>query len=172
MVFVLELLGLGYFILVPYLGDLSGKEPVSIMEGNEVAQLARRLAVGEAEPRLPFHEHNSLVQLPRFDTVHHLGVGVGVEAGHHLAVTVPVEVLELASGLARVVDRAAAREHEAERAGLDARRHAGEHRALVPVAPHVGDNRLVEAPERVVPGELAARPRERRIAPLSSFFAW
>ena len=39
------------------------------------------------------------------------------------------------------------------------------HRALVPVAPHVGDDSiLVEAPERVVPGELAARPRERRVA--------
>lgn len=66
--------------------------------------------------------------------------------------------------LARVVDRAAAREHEAERAGLGARRHAGEHRALVPVAPHVGDDRLVEAAEGVVPRELAARPRERRVA--------
>ena len=62
-----------------------------------------------------------------------------------------MEVLELAGGLARVVDRAAAREHEAERAGLEARRRAGEHRALVPVAPHVGDDRLVQAPERVIP---------------------
>ena len=40
----------------------------------------------------------------------------------------------------------------------------GEHRALVPVAPHVGDDRLVEAAEGVVPRELAARPRERRVA--------
>ena len=101
-----------------------------------------------------------------------LDCSVVLEAGDRLAVAVPVEVLELASGLARVVDRAAAREHEAERARLGARGDPRESRALVPVAPHVGDNRLVEAPERVVPGELAARPRERRIAPLSSFFAW
>lgn len=99
-------------------------------------------------------------------------VGVALEAGDHLAVASAVEVPPLAGGLARVVDRAAAREHEAERAGLGARRHAGEHRALVPVTPHIGDDRLVEAAEGVVPGELAARPRERRIAPLSSFFAW
>lgn len=101
-----------------------------------------------------------------------LDCSVVLEAGHHLAVSSAVEVPPLASCLARVVDRAAARQHQAERAGLDARRDAGEHRALVPVAPHVGDNRLVEAPERVVPDELAARPRKRRIAPLSSFFAW
>lgn len=166
MVFVLELLGLGYFILEPYLGDLSGKEPVSIVEGNEVAQLARRLAVSEAEPRLSFHEHNSLVQVLRANALDQLGVGVTLEAGNHLAVASPVEVPPLAGGLARVVDRAAAREHEAERAGLGARRHAGEHRALVPVAPHVGDDRLVQAPERFVPGELAASPS------FASLFAW
>lgn len=101
-----------------------------------------------------------------------LDCSVDLEAGDHLAVAPAVEVPPLAGRLARVVDRAAAREHEAERAGLGARRHAGEHRALVPVAPHVCDDRLVEAAEGVVPRELAARPRERRIAPLSSFFAW
>ena len=95
-----------------------------------------------------------------------LDCSVALEAGDHLAVASPVGVPPLASRLARVVDRAAAREHEAERAGLGARRHAGEHRALVPVAPHVGDNRLVEAAEGVVPGELAARPRERGVAAL------
>lgn len=34
-----------------------------------------------------------------------LDCSVDLEAGDHLAVAVPVEVLELASGLARVVDR-------------------------------------------------------------------
>lgn len=101
-----------------------------------------------------------------------LDCSVVLEAGHHLAVASAVEVPPLACRLARVVDRAAAREHEAERACFEARRHAGEHRALVPVTPHVGDDRLVEAAEGVVPDELAARPRGRRIAPLSSFFAW
>lgn len=101
-----------------------------------------------------------------------LDCSVALEAGDHLAVASAVEVPPLACRLVRVVNRAAAREHETERAGLGARRRAGEHRALVPVAPHVGDNRLVEAAKGVVPGELAARPRERRIAPLSSFFAW
>ena len=93
-----------------------------------------------------------------------LDCSVDLEAGDHLAVAPAVEVPPLAGRLARVVDRAAAREHEAERAGLGARRHAGEHHAHAPVAPHVGDDRLVEAPERVVPRELAARPRERRVA--------
>ena len=101
-----------------------------------------------------------------------LDCSVALEAGDHFAVAIPVKALEISCRLARVVDRAAAREHEAERAGLGARRHAGEHRALVPVAPHVGDDRLVEAVEGVVPGELAASPRERRIALSSSFFAW
>ena len=54
--------------------------------------------------------------------------------------------------------------HEAERAGFEARRHAGGPRALVPVAPHIGDDSLVEAAEGVVPGVLPARPRERRVA--------
>ena len=105
-----------------------------------------------------------LVKLTRLDALHQLGVGVALEAGDHLAVAVPVEVLELACRLARVVDRAAAREHEAERARLGARGNSRERRALVPVAPHVGDDRLVEAAEGVVPRELAARPRERRVA--------
>ena len=38
--------------------------------------------------------------------------------------------------------------------------------AAVLVAAHVGDDRLVQAAERVVPGILAARPRERRVAAL------
>ena len=63
-----------------------------------------------------------------------------------------------------MIDRASARQHQAERAGLEARRDAGEHRALVPVAPHVGDDRLVEASEQVISGVLAADPRERRVS--------
>lgn len=43
-------------------------------------------------------------------------------AGSHLAVASAVEVLPLARGLPRVVDRAAARQHQAERARLEARR--------------------------------------------------
>ena len=105
-----------------------------------------------------------LVQLLRLDPLHQLGFWVALEAGDHLAVASAVEVSPLASRLARVVDRAAAREHEAERAGLGARGDSRERRALVPVAPHVGDDRLVEAAEGVVPRELAARPRERRVA--------
>lgn len=97
-----------------------------------------------------------------------LDCSVVLEAGHHLAVSSAVEVPPLASCLARVVDRAAARQHQAERAGLDARRDAGEHRALVPVAPHVGDDRLVEAAEGIVPGELAARPPSRASSPGSA----
>ena len=89
---------------------------------------------------------------------------VVLEARHDLAVAVPVKVPELASRLARVVHRAAARQHQAERAGLEARRDSGEPRALVPVAPDVGDDRLVEASEQVVSGVLAASLGERRVA--------
>ena len=41
-----------------------------------------------------------------------------------------------------------------------------EEHAAVLVATHVGDDRLVQAAERVVPGVLVARPRERRVAAL------
>lgn len=43
-------------------------------------------------------------------------------AGSHLTVASAVEVLPLARRLPRVVDRAAARRHKAERAGLEAHR--------------------------------------------------
>ena len=65
-----------------------------------------------------------------------------------------------------MVDRAAARQHQAEHASPAARRDAGESRALVPVAAYVRDDRLVQAPEGVVPGELAARLREFGVAAL------
>ena len=107
-----------------------------------------------------------LLQLARLDPLDHLGVGVVLEARNNLAVASAVEVLPLARGFPRVVDCAAAREHQAERAGLEARRDAGESRAPVLVAADVRDDRLVQAAEGVVPGILPARLREFGVAAL------
>ena len=63
-----------------------------------------------------------LLQLARLDPLDHLGIGVALEARNYLAVASAVEVLPLARGFPRVVDRVAARQYEAERARLEALR--------------------------------------------------
>ena len=92
----------------------------------------------------PLHRSCSSRGLPPLD---HFGVGIGVEARNRLAITSTVKMLSFASRLARVVDRASAREYQAERAGLKPSRDSGEPRALVRVAPDVHDERLLEALE-------------------------
>ncbi len=89
-----------------------------------------------------------------------------LEPRHNLAVAVPVEVSPFSGRLARVVDSAAAREHEAERACLEASRNTGKPRALVFVSPDVGDDGLIKASEGIVSGVLAACLRERGVAAL------
>lgn len=77
-----------------------GDQPVK--PANDLARIARSEVEGELESF-------GLVYASR-------------AVGSHLAVAPPVEVLELARRLPRVVDRAAARRHKAERAGLEAHR--------------------------------------------------
>ena len=166
MVFVFELLGFGRLVRIPYLWGFSGKQPISAVERHKLAQLPRCLLVGEADPCLLFHERHSLAQPLRANALHQLRVRIALEARDNLAVASPVEVFELARGPPRVVDRAAARKHQAERAGHEARRDAGESRALVPVASYARDDRLVQAPKGVVSGVLAARLRERGVTAL------
>ena len=77
-----------------------GDQPVKL--ANDLRRIARSEAEGELES---------------FGLVY-----VSHAAGSHLAVASPVEVFPLARRLPRVVDRAAARQHQAERARLEARR--------------------------------------------------
>ena len=90
------------------------------------------------------------MQLLGPNVLDHLGVGVVLAAGHHLTVASPVEVLELACRLPRVVDCAAAHQHQAERTGRDARGYAREPRTLILVLPHVDHDCLIQASQDVV----------------------
>lgn len=77
-----------------------GNQPVKLV--NDLGRIARSEVEGELESfGLAYAAHS---------------------AGSHLAVASPVEVLPLARRLPRVVDRTAARQHQAEHARLEARR--------------------------------------------------